>query len=763
MSFLTNLRAPKPRSDARFRGSVTRSTRVAIIAIAIALASGCAAVPDRDSGSPFDRGFNLAGFSTPERGVDDPRALSDVRLDRRPYVIFRGDDRVLGTPERRAQDPDEDTVTLDFEQAPLQEVVHVLLGEILEANYTIERPLEGQVSLRTNRPVAVSIIPDLLDSLLRANGAAIQRTSSGDFRVRPLELASESPGLGDRRRLSPGLSTVVMPLRHIGASEMAEILMPLAPEGAILRVDVARNVLLMRGSREQIEGWNEIVDTFDVDALAGMSVGLFPLEFAPASEVYRSIRTLLGQGGGVLDNGGESAVVDAADLGGARIIPIERLNSLLVVSTSAARIERIRTWIDRFDRPIESGFEPQLRVYDVQNGSAIHLANLLASVYGGGVAASRDSSAGSGVAPGLQERRVGTTGGGTGSASSGAGGGASAPDAAALGSSSTELRLDERGRTIRVVADEINNALLIYASANDYRRIEEALRQLDRSPTQVLIEANIIEVTLRDGLEFGLEWSLNNAIGSGFRGLGRLNSTQSGGIGARSPGFSYSIVNPADELRAVFNALANDSLLRVLSNPTVLVLDNHIASIRVGDQQPVRTGRTITEGGVVTDSIEFKDTGILLEVRPSVNAGGLVTMGVVQTVTDVGALDDATGQRTFLQREIRSRVAVRSGESVVLGGLIRENRSDDRSGIPGLRNAPVVSPLFGRTSVDNTRTELLVVITPRVLGNEAELRAISGELRGRLRNIDRKPRSLLNLEPLQRSQAIADDEPEVER
>jgi general secretion pathway protein D len=251
----------------------------------------------------------------------------------------------------------------------------------------------------------------------------------------------------------------------------------------------------------------------------------------------------------------------------------------------------------------------------------------------------------------------------------------------------------------------------------------------------VIIEASILEVSLTDELRYGLEWTFKNGLGSDYDGFGQLaNST--GGPSATSPGFSYTVTNSLGDISAVLNALSEDSLINVISSPSVMVLDNHPAYIHVGDQVPVRQGTSSTDGGTVTENIVYRDTGVKLMVRPSVNAGQLVTMDVEQSVTDVGNVDSATGQRTFLERNIMSRVAVRSNESVVLGGLIRENATATDSGVPLLHRMPVLGALFGTTSESNRRTELLVIITPRVINNEQELRDVSRELRSRVRNME---------------------------
>lgn len=288
---------------------------------------------------------------------------------------------------------------------------------------------------------------------------------------------------------------------------------------------------------------------------------------------------------------------------------------------------------------------------------------------------------------------------------------------------------------VRVVADEENNALMIYSTGVQYQIIKTALEQLDVEATQVVIEASILEVTLTDSLSYGLEWTFKNGIGDDYDGKGILANTAEGPA-AIVPGFSYAVTNSIGDISVVLNALAEEDLINIISTPSVMVLDNHDAYIHVGDQIPIFSAQTTTDGGVITQSVEYKDTGVQLNVRPSVNAGGLVTMQIEQSVTDVGPIDTATNQRAFLERSIMSRVAVRSHESVVLGGLIRENASNTESGIPFLHTIPVLGNLFGATEKENRRTELLVIITPRAIYNEEELRDVSNEMRSHIRHME---------------------------
>jgi general secretion pathway protein D len=642
-------------------------------------------------------------------------------------IIYRGNDVQVRLPEPRQpiQFVGED-VSLNFEQAPLTEVVHAIVGDILGLDYIVDHPIKGQVTLRTRTPIPRDELLGVLESLLQANSSLLIRGSDDRLLITGSAQGTRlSPSVANPGSSGAGYSTVIVPLQYISASAMADILKPLADETAFVRVDNNRGILMLAGTRAQLDGWLDIVTTFDVNTLRGMSVGMFPLEYMDAIEVSSLINQMLSG-----NEGSESGIS-----GLVRVIPFESLNGVLVVTPRAHYIDIVQNWIERMDISPDSAYEKRLYVYPVQNTTATRLADILTQIYsGGGVRdAARGSGAGQGgVAPGLSPETLGADSGrddmgGSSSTRSGGVQGMTTGNLGGLANSPVE--------DVRVVADEENNSLMIYSTGRQYKLIHDALKQIDVVATQVIIEASIMEVTLTDDLRYGLEWSFNGSLGDDYTGIGTL-ANSAGGPAAIAPGFSYTVVNSVGEIKAVLNALSEESLLNVISSPSVMVLDNHTAYIHVGDQVPTFDQQTESDGGRITQSVTYRDTGVKLTVTPSVNAGGLVTMDVAQSVTDVGPIDDATGQRAFNEREIVSRVAVRSNESVVLGGLIRENASTSNSGVPILRELPVVGPIFGTTNNEDRRTELLVIITPRALYNEEELRAVSKEMRAQIRHME---------------------------
>ena len=614
-------------------------------------------------------------------------------------------------PPKPAVSLDGDAVMVNFEQAPLAEVVHSILGETLGLDYVIEHPIKGEITLRTRSPIPRDQLLPILESLLRNNNVLMIRGPedrffiSGAANARTTAPSFESSAAG-------GFSNVIIPLQYISAAEMADILKPVAPSDAFVRVDGRRNLLILAGTQLQLEGWLDIVTTFDIDQLAGVSVGIFPLTNSTAGEIFLELEQILSETSGDAPGAGLITMV--------RVMPVERLNSIMVVSPRANYIRTVGEWIDALDSIEDEGSEPTLHVYPVRNGNAAQLATLLSTIYAdSGTGRVGGAPTRQGVAPGMTQ-----------SSTSGLSSDMPQRNGNSTAGQGASFNL---GDGIRIVSDDYNNSLLVLATPYEYQKIERTLRKLDVVATQVLIEASIVEVTLTDGLEYGLEWAFDNNLGGGDTGRGVLDL--GGGLGSNVPGFSYTVADSAGAVKAVVNALAEKSLINVISTPSVMVLDNHTAAIHVGDQQPVRNASTITTGGNVQNSIQYKDTGVKLQVTPSVNDGGLVTLDIDQSITDVGPVDAATGQRSFLERNVSSRIAIRSGESVVLGGLIRDNETQGRSGVPLLMDIPILGSLFSTKNSVASRTELLIFISPRVVEGLQDLRDLNSEMRDRMKGL----------------------------
>ena len=640
----------------------------------------------------------------------------------------------------------EGDVTLNFVDADLREVIRAILGDTLKANYVIDPKVQGLVTLQTSRPIPRSAIVPTLEHILRLNGAALV-LSEDLYRILPADLAARETGTPQLGFLpvprGRGFGLQVVPLQFVAAAEMEKILEPISLPGAVVLVDPARNLLFLSGTRRERATLLEVVQMFDVDWLKGMSFALIPLESTDAKTVVEELGAVFG------DHSGTPIA------GLVRFVPIERLNSILVITQQRTYLEEARVWIERLDKGGE-GDEQRLYVYYVQNGRAADLAEILGEIF---ALDTRETTPTPELAPGLrpvelravyQPEPTSQTGANKTPAPQAnetpAQGVTAAPTQPAPETptpkdivSAEPPAPGERGVAlaegeIRIIADEAINALVVLATQRQYRMVEAALRKLDIMPLQVLIEATIAEVTLNDDLRYGLQWFFKAGGINEFT----LSEVEAGNAAQIFPGFSY-LFKSSDNVRLVLNALESITDVNVISSPQLMVLDNQTARLQVGDQVPVSTRSVVSitdPDAPAVNEIQLLDTGVILEVTPRVNAGGMVIMDIEQQVSDVVETDTSDiDSPTVRQRQITSTIAVQSGETIALGGLIRESNTRSNSGIPILKDIPVFGVLFGATSDDRDRTELLVLITPRVVSNQEEARAVTDELRRRLRAV----------------------------
>ena len=617
-------------------------------------------------------------------------------------------------------------LTLSFEAADLREVVKTVLSDILKESYIMDPRVGGTITLHTKRPIPRSAILPTLETVLRMNGAVLIRQDDGVYQVIPSSMAGKgnlTPRLAEVGKPVPGgYGIQVVPLKFIGVADMAKLLEPLGIEAGAVRLDPLRNLLILSGTEPEMRHMLETIDMFDVDWIAGMSVGLFTLQNVDIKTLMSEVEKLFGD-----KNLGPLA-------GALRLVPIERLNALLVVTPQAKYLEQARSWIERLDRSGQGGGGQRLFVYPVQSGKAEQLAALLNDAFGKRAAAKPAQPA---LAPGAVPVEV----------KSKEGKNEPAPAVALQPNTSPTGQGDSLAlpQDVRIIADKDNNALLILASASDYEKIESALKKLDVVPRQVLIEVTIAEITLKDELRFGLEWFMKQ----GGRISGQLDAGDAG-MAKLAPGLSYSWTSLSGDITGILNFLASDSRLKIISSPHITVADNQKASIQVGDQVPTITqtqSGTGTTTGVIS-SVQYLNTGVLLSVTPRVNASGLVSLEINQEISNASkTTSSAIDSPTIQKRTAQSTVTVQSNETLVMAGLIKEESGTASDGLPWLSEIPVVGGLFGRQSQTNNRTELIILITPRVLQTVKQASEITEAYRARLSGLEDQLK-LLNLSNL---------------
>jgi general secretion pathway protein D len=420
-------------------------------------------------------------------------------------------------------------------------------------------------------------------------------------------------------------------------------------------------------------------------------------------------------------------------------MPIERMNAVLVIAGDAGYLQSVGNWVRRLDRAVSSTASgSQIYVYHVRNGRAGELAELLGAVFGGEERRPRRRLSETGVAPTLEAVSMESASEGT-EAEVGAGTGASGvprlnrpetrPSQQVFSADGESDIAGGEGPGVRFIADERNNAIVIVATPTQYELARATLERLDIVPLQVLIEVTIAEVTLDDDLRYGLQWFFESGNFSAT-----LSNFESGLASSIFPGFNA--VFDSGHARSVLSALAQVTDVKVVSSPQLMVLDNQIARLHVGDQVPVATQAAVSitdPDAPIVNSVELVDTGVILEVTPRVNSSGLVTLEVVQDVSDaVTTTTSDIDSPTIEQRTIQTSVAVQSGQTVALGGLIRDRLEDTDGGVPLFKDIPLVGNAFKTKDRTSRRTELLVLITPNVLRDSHEARLITDELRERL-------------------------------
>ena len=668
--------------------------------------------------------------------------------------IYRGTGNFINkNPKSRAKNSygQGDDVSLMFQDAPITEVATTILGDLMGMAYVLDERVTGTVSLKTGRPIPRNALVAVMEGILKANNAVLV-DNDGIFHIVPSSenlssVVSPSFSLDSDK----GYQIIVVPLRYIAATEMKNILASIQGAEAKIQTDARRNLILVSGTQSELKNMLDTIEIFDVDQLKGMSTGIFRLSQADSVTVSNELRTIFNFSGQEETDATPSII---------KFVPIERINAVLVITPQARYLDTVEQWVQRLDQ-VDSSISRLLHVYFVQNVRAAYLAGILQELFDADVSTQESQDARGSLSPGFSGSSQASFGGGFdggdgGSISNSAdsldsvtptgpsAGGLSSLQRRSAFSSDFDRASSSGGNSdspIKIIADEENNALVIKATNEEYADIEDAIKRLDIVPLQVLVEATIVEVSLTGDLSYGLEWFFrNNNVIDGDNGIARLD-TGGAGLAALSPGFSYSIVDGAGGIRAVLNTLASDSKVKVVSSPSLMVLDNHSASINIGDQVPVRTSESTNTGtagddSIVTSTIQFVETGVTLEVAPRVSKGGNVVMDIFQSirtaeVTGTSSIDSPT----INQRQVQTSVAVQSGETIVLGGLIQDNDGRSNEGIPGLRNLPIAGVLFGTTTKNSTRTELLVLITPTAVRDAIESKEATEELRDKLKGL----------------------------
>jgi general secretion pathway protein D len=661
---------------------------------------------------------------------------------------------------------------LNFENTPIAMVAKAVLGDILGVGYSVDPRVQGSISLSSGKPVPKSELVFVLESVLRMSNVVLIRDSVG-YRIIPL---GDAVGGGNADTVAghaeAGYGVSVVPLQYVSAAALVKLLDSFATRPGTVRADPGRNILLIQGNGPERRSAIDTALSFDADWMRGQSVGIFPVQYSNPEPIIAELEKILDAGEGGMSQGNVKFQVMA------------RMNGILVITKKPDLLRAAETWIKRLDTTDTN--RTGVHVYRVNYGEAKQVAKVLNDIFGvGGSSSSFDTP--SSTAPRSATDRLslggsgGQSGAGGGSSSGlgGGGGGAQTSGGSRSGNSAgfqstignangaNANALEARGagsaslgagggngapllEGVRITSDASSNSLLIYASNENYQLILRTLAQLDRPQLQVAIDATVAEVTLNDTLSYGVQFYLQNSR------LGLLNTTSTAaptaGVSATGvasaagaflsqtfPGFNF-LVGSQNQPNVIINALHSVTDVKVLSNPSLVVTDNQVATLMVGDDVPISTGtaNVLTTQNTIVNTIDYRSTGIILRVIPRVSANGNVRLEIEQEISQVSNSGSVTSTTqnltpTISQRKVKSSISVATGQTVLLAGLIQEQKEVDHSGIPLLDQLPTLGNVVGNTGHNITRTELIIFIRPQIIRDSVDAHYIAEELRSKLK------------------------------
>jgi len=759
--------------------TIIGSARAAFIILSLGLLASCnsATINSTNDGAQFDVMDKVRSMDLLPR---QPQPISGLGTaassqDHSGHAVMYEGSEVTAVSDARPQPTSSGNgFDLNFENTPVATVAKVVLGDILGVGYTIDPRVQGTVSLVSVRPVPKSDIVFVLESALRLSGVVLIRDTAG-YRLTPLndavgaghvDAAGETP--------EPGYGVSVVPLQYVSAQTLLKLMDSFATKAGTVRADTTRNLLLIQGSGAERRVAVDTALSFDVDWMRGQSVGIFPISSGPPAPIIEEMEKIVDSG----DNGLSQNVI--------KFEPIARLNAVMVVTKRPEMLRTAAMWIKRLDHADTE--RTAVHVYQVKYGDAKQMAKVLNDMFMGGSSSSLLDSADNQLAPGSGSSSTSsadrlsangnsssTTNGGLGSStgsspsgSPGLGGGSvfgaqgsgnhgngSAALDAGHGASSGNGQPVLQGE-VRITPDTVNNSLLIYADQANYRIIEATLVQIDKPELQVAIDATIAEVTLNNELSYGVQTYLTSHNLGLPANTGSILNTQAttapatttdsttgavsvaGSIGnafinQAFPGFNF-LVGSATQPSVILDALHAVTSLKVLSNPSLVVVNNQAATLQVGDSVPISTGSAtvLTSNNTIVNTVNYQNTGVILNVVPRINANGSVRLDIEQEISNVPE-NNTSLTPTISERKVKSSILVASGQTVLLAGLVSEQQSGTRSAIPGLDQIPVLGDAFGHQNNTTTRTELIIFIRPQIIRNGSDAHLVAEELRSKLR------------------------------
>ena len=648
---------------------------------------GCETTPVKHPGiTPFRKPITLSTSTEEEetkpweseisRKIGEKKEKGSVVQDEFTYpVAYEKPRHSFSKPEYAGEKID---IAFNFDNAEIKDILHVLLGEILNVNYILDNRVVGKINLHATGQVYKEELLTMLNTLLNVYNFAILK--EGDiYRVLPKpEARQESTTVIVGDKIPPwgkDIVTQIVPLKYESARNLQTTLRPLMTSiGNIVTHGDAQFIILIDNA-STMEKLLALITTLDIPFFAGKSVKFYELKYADARNVAKDLAAFAQSLGGKI--GAE---------GGFNFIPFTDTNKMLVVTRIPELLPKIDVWLKNIDvPPTATDEELKIYVYKMQHQKAETLAPVLTQLYTEKMAA----------IPKVQGK--------------------------------------EQAEAMKIVADPKTNALVVKALPMDYRNIKSIIEAIDATPQQVFIEVLIVEVSLADTLDYGAEWQWN--MGNLKLGGLPLGKDETGNITGFGSPYIFSNKGNVDIL---MNILATNSNAKILSAPHILVRDEQPASIQVGSQVPIRSSSGQQTGTTVTfEQVQYRDTGIILTVTPHIAENDFVTLDIKQEVSNAEETTTAKiDSPTFSTRKAETSLMIKSGHSISLGGIIEHKDEKSVSKIPLLGDIPFLGNLFKSTSIKSKRTELIMLITPYIANNAEEADILTNTFQKKLKELE---------------------------
>lgn len=662
-----------------------------------------------------------------------------------PVVVSGGTPSSRGVPVKRpVGDAPMSGITLRFDNADIYEVIQAVLGDMLKLDYLIDPGVQGKITVNTAGAVSLADVYNVLESVLALNNISIIRDGRVYKVVRDAGAVRDNLGFEAAGENSPLIQ--IIPLKFVQASQLVNTLKSFIGTQASMTNDPTNHYLIVADRATNVAKILDMVKVLDVDYLQHVRIKLVQIEKGDATEMAREMEALFKTSGMFNWSGTEGNKVF--------FLPVIRMNAVLVAAANDAILTAAEQWIKTLDDEPKNGLGANIHVYPVANSNAAHIANILRQLYGGQAAYATSTNPAAGTTP--PPGTAGTATDPTRTIQRG-----NVPTPGALSGAGAGL-----AGSVQIIADEATNTLVIKASPQDFIQIKKVIERIDTIPRQVLIQVMVAEIALTDNLQYGVEWWMKSTLSKdgkswpswlGLEGtVAPPITTQTPSVTGSASGLNYVVFNGAGSVVGLLNLLSKDTDISILSAPHVLASDGKSAKIEVGADEPVVTQTvstpstgTTTTGLTTSNSVQYRPTGILLDVKPSINASGRVTLSVTQEVSARGSNVNVGGSTypAFKKRKVTTEVTLEEGKTLMIAGLIESKGNKNITGAPFLKDIPLLGMLFGTTTNDRDKTELMITITPYVVRNREEGDRITSafaeslrDLKGLMQNTSNAPR-----------------------